>query len=95
MVSVFINWIWSAPLLVLVISWILYDRVGWPPLIGVAIILIVVPVQCEKNVSINLIVEIKINDPGIRSNLSLVSFPLTPSRLPRKVGVKNSTAYRH
>lgn len=51
-VSVFIHWVWSAPLLTVVIAWILYDRVGWAPLIGVGIILIVVPLQCE-NVSIN------------------------------------------
>lgn len=48
MVSVFIHWVWSAPLLTLVIAWILYERVGLAPLIGVGIILVVVPMQCEK-----------------------------------------------
>lgn len=51
MVAVFVHWVWSAPLLILVIAWILYERMSWPPLIGVGIILIVVPLQC-KNVLI-------------------------------------------
>lgn len=47
MVSVFINWIWSAPILTLVVSGILFVRVGWTPLLGVAVIVAVVPIQCE------------------------------------------------
>lgn len=53
MASVFLNWVWSAPILTLVISWILYERVGWAPLIGVGIILVVVPMQCKRVSIIN------------------------------------------
>lgn len=48
MVSVFINWIWSAPLLTLAIAGILYQRIGWPPLVGIGIIAIVTPLQCKR-----------------------------------------------
>lgn len=58
MVSVFANWVWSAPLLTAVVSGILYARVGWPPLIGIGIILAVVPLQSEK---VPLIPQIEIN----------------------------------
>ncbi|XP_059609695.1 probable multidrug resistance-associated protein lethal(2)03659 [Phlebotomus argentipes] len=45
MVSVFVNWLWSAPLLALTIGYILYELVGVPALIGIAIVLIVMPLQ--------------------------------------------------
>ncbi|XP_055710935.1 probable multidrug resistance-associated protein lethal(2)03659 [Phlebotomus papatasi] len=45
MVSVFVNWLWSAPLLALTIGYILYELVGIPGLIGIVIVLIVMPLQ--------------------------------------------------
>lgn len=47
MASVFVNWFWSAPLLTFAIGCILYTRVGWTPLIGVGVIVLVVPLQCK------------------------------------------------
>ena len=47
MMAVFLNWIWSAPLLTVVISWILYEAVGWSSLVGVGVLLLVVPLQCK------------------------------------------------
>ncbi|XP_055676629.1 probable multidrug resistance-associated protein lethal(2)03659 [Lutzomyia longipalpis] len=45
MVSVFVNWLWSAPLLALTIGCILYELVGIPGLVGIIIVLLVMPLQ--------------------------------------------------
>ncbi|GAB0087981.1 hypothetical protein DMENIID0001_023540 [Sergentomyia squamirostris] len=45
MVSVFVNWLWSAPLLALTIGYILYKLVGVPGLVGIGIVLIFMPLQ--------------------------------------------------
>lgn len=47
MVSVFINWVWSAPILTVTIAVILYRKVGWEPLIGIVLLVAVIPLQSE------------------------------------------------
>jgi len=49
LVSVFIHYMWSAPLASIVIAYILYHEVGYAGLIGITAVLVVVPLQCEFN----------------------------------------------
>lgn len=51
LVSIFIHHMWSAPLTTLIVAYILYQEVGNAGLIGIAVIFIVVPIQCEFRVT--------------------------------------------
>ncbi|XP_011877734.1 PREDICTED: multidrug resistance-associated protein 4-like [Vollenhovia emeryi] len=45
LVTIFIHHMWSAPLSALIVAYILYQEVGYPGLIGIAAIFVVVPLQ--------------------------------------------------
>lgn len=47
LVSVVINYMWCAPLLSIVIGYLLYNEVGYAGFIGMAVVFTVVPLQCE------------------------------------------------
>lgn len=46
-VSFFVHSMWTAPLMSLVVGYLLFIEVGWAGMIGIAIVFIVVPIQCE------------------------------------------------
>lgn len=46
-VSMFIHSMWTAPLMSLVVGYLLFIEVGWAGMIGISIVFIVVPIQCE------------------------------------------------
>lgn len=46
-VSMFINSMWTAPLLALIVGVLLWIEIGIPGLIGILIVFIVVPIQSE------------------------------------------------
>lgn len=46
-VSMFIHSMWTAPLMALVVGYLLFIEVGWAGMIGIAIVFVVVPIQCE------------------------------------------------
>lgn len=48
LVSVIFHYMWCAPLLSIVIGWLLYREVGWPAFIGMGVVFLVVPLQCES-----------------------------------------------
>lgn len=57
LVSMFIHSMWSAPLMAIVVGYLLFIEVGWAGMIGIAIVFIVVPIQCKFIIiSINLYV---------------------------------------
>lgn len=45
LVSIFIHYMWSAPLSALIVAYILYQEIGYAGLIGIAAIFVVVPIQ--------------------------------------------------
>lgn len=47
LVTIFIHYMWSAPLSALVVAYILYREVGYAGIIGIAAVFVVVPLQCE------------------------------------------------
>ncbi|XP_046426432.1 ATP-binding cassette sub-family C member 4-like isoform X2 [Neodiprion fabricii] len=44
-VSVFLHYLWSAPISTLIITYFLYNKAGWAGIIGIAAVFIVVPLQ--------------------------------------------------
>lgn len=48
LVSVVFHYMWVAPLLSIVIGWLLYREVGWAGFVGMAVVFLVVPLQCKK-----------------------------------------------
>lgn len=47
-VSMFIHSMWTAPLMSIVVGYLLFIEVGWAGMIGIAIVFIVVPIQCKQ-----------------------------------------------
>lgn len=45
LVSAFVNFMWTAPLLTLLVAVFLYREIGYPAFIGIAIVFVVVPIQ--------------------------------------------------
>lgn len=45
LVTIFIHYMWSAPLSTLIVAYILYQDIGYSSLIGIAVIFVVVPIQ--------------------------------------------------
>lgn len=48
LVTIFLHYMWSAPLSAIIVAYILYSEVGYSGLIGIAAIFLVVPIQCES-----------------------------------------------
>lgn len=46
-VSLFVNAMWTAPLMALIVGYLLWIEVGWAGMIGIAIVFIVVPIQSK------------------------------------------------
>lgn len=46
-VSMFIHAMWTAPLMTLIIGYLLWGEIGWAGMVGIAIVFVVVPIQCE------------------------------------------------
>lgn len=47
LVSMFIHSMWTAPLMSIIVGYLLFIEVGWAGMIGIAMVFIVVPIQCE------------------------------------------------
>lgn len=47
LVSAFVNFMWTAPLLTLCVAAFLYNEIGYPAFIGIAIVFVVVPIQSQ------------------------------------------------
>lgn len=47
LVSMFIHSMWTAPLMSIVVGYLLYVEAGWAGMIGIAMVFIVVPIQCK------------------------------------------------
>lgn len=59
-VSLFLNAMWTAPLMALIVGYLLWVEVGWAGMIGIAVVFVVVPIQsklqqpkCQTNKCIN------------------------------------------
>lgn len=42
------HYMWSAPLSVLIVMYILYSEIGYTSIVGIIIMFMVVPIQCES-----------------------------------------------
>lgn len=47
LVGKFLNAMWTAPLLVCIITYLLWREIEWPGMIGIGIVFIIVPIQSE------------------------------------------------
>jgi ATP-binding cassette, subfamily C (CFTR/MRP), member 4 len=47
MVSIFLHSMWSAPLLTIIVAYLLWREAGIPGLVGMIVIFVVTPLQCE------------------------------------------------
>lgn len=47
LVAKFLNSMWTAPLLVFIITYLLWTEIEWAGMIGIAIVFIIVPIQSE------------------------------------------------
>lgn len=50
LVVIFLNYLWTAPLLTLIIGVLLWIETGMAGLIGVAVIFVIVPIQSEREI---------------------------------------------
>ena len=46
-VSMFLNAMWTAPLMAMIVGYMLWVEVRWAGMVGIAIVFIVVPIQSE------------------------------------------------
>lgn len=44
-VTYFIHSLWTTPLCIFLVSWMLFQEAGWPSLIGVTVIVGILPIQ--------------------------------------------------
>lgn len=47
LVSLYINSMWSAPLIALIVGYLLWIEAGWAGMVGLAVVFVVVPLQCK------------------------------------------------
>lgn len=52
--SMFINSMWTAPLLVIIVSYLLWIEVKWAGMIGILVVFIVVPIQSKSTISCSI-----------------------------------------
>lgn len=47
LVSMFIHSMWSAPLMAIIVGYLLWLEAGWAGMIGILVVFVVVPLQCK------------------------------------------------
>lgn len=93
LVSFTIQYMWSAPLSALFIAYVLYSEVGYPGFIGIAVIFIVVPIQCKLFVTIiecqKIFYCFTTKRPVVARKIHVVArFQLTPVNSRRNTGCR-------
>lgn len=63
LVSMFIHSMWSAPLMAIIVGYLLWIESGWAGMIGILVVFVVVPLQCMCSLNFILFHLIKFYNP--------------------------------